>query len=169
MNTQTDLVVFNNGKQPKNPHWFAMVLNTEAGREWVKKFKKKNPQYKVKCRYRHSDRRLAYQLAGKDYDRSYPEHVVPKEFAERMAVYIDKDPNKDINVPYNSVLGDRVFKGVLYQGIRSVERYSIPDKDTLKPKHFLKCTAWSLFEDDYVFVTLTWSENKKKWEITDTY
>jgi len=163
MKKQTDLVVFNNGKQPRHPHWFAMVLNTEAGQEWVKKFKKKNPQYKVRCRYRHSNRRLAYQLAGRDYDRSYREHVIPKQFAERMAIYVNNDPNKDINVPNNSLLGDRMFKGVLYQELISIERY------TKHTGYFLKCTAWSSFEDDYTFVILTWSENKKKWEIIDTY
>ncbi len=83
--TQKDLVVFNNGTHGR---WFASVLNTENGRNWTDRFKKKNPKYSVTKRYRHSDRRLAYELAGKDYDRAYAEHVVPAATAERFVLYL---------------------------------------------------------------------------------
>ena len=83
---QEELVVFNDGSY--GAYWFASVLNTENGRSWTDRFKEKNPRFKVKKRFRHSNRRLAYNLAGKDYNRAYAEHVVPAATAERFVLYL---------------------------------------------------------------------------------
>ena len=38
---QIETVIINDGKQPLDPHWFAMVKNTAEGRAWLKEFRKK--------------------------------------------------------------------------------------------------------------------------------
>jgi len=100
---QTELVMFNNGQVKfggYKSHWFALVLNTENGRRWVENFRKKNRHLKVKIYNRHSDRRKAFRLMGRDYDHSYAAHNIPRAFAERMAVYIEKNnlKNKKVKV-----------------------------------------------------------------------
>lgn len=90
---QTEMIKFNNGTYGAN--WFALVLNTPEGLKWIENFKKLNPHLSVNLRGRHHDRRLAYQLAGKDYDRAYAEHVVPKTTAERFAVYTSQKESYD--------------------------------------------------------------------------
>jgi len=92
-NTQIELVRFNNGKE--RGRWFAIILNNENGRKWIKNFKKKNPQCKIKLRYRYSDRRLAYQLAGKNYDTAYEAHDVPAKFVHSLEMYVSKNPLSD--------------------------------------------------------------------------
>ena len=96
---QKSIVLFNDGKQRAS--WFALILNTPEGLQWIKNFKKKNPKCKIKLRTRHSNRRLAYKLAGKDYDHSYPEHVVPKSVAERFAMYIEDNKLRNENIKEN--------------------------------------------------------------------
>jgi hypothetical protein len=88
---QTELVMFNNGQVKfggQKSNWFAMVLNNENGRKWISNFRKKNRHLSVKVYNRHSDRRLAYKLMGKNYDTSYEAHNVTKNAAEKFAVYI---------------------------------------------------------------------------------
>jgi len=87
---QTELVVFNNGTLPHNPHWFAMVLNTENGRKWLENFRKKNRHLSVKVYHRHSNRRLAFEQMGRDYDHSYAAHNITRKFAEKLALYLYK-------------------------------------------------------------------------------
>jgi len=100
---QTELVMFNNGVESgpykkQKSHWFAMVLNNENGRQWVKNFRNKNRHLKVTVYCRHSDRRKAFELMGRDYDHSYEAHNIPQKFAERFAVYVDKNPRRNKNV-----------------------------------------------------------------------
>lgn len=90
---QTEMVKFNNGTYGAS--WFALVLNSSEGLKWIENFRKNNPHLAVKLRGRHSDRRLAYNLAGKDYYGTYREHTVPKATAERFAVYTSQKESYD--------------------------------------------------------------------------
>jgi hypothetical protein len=90
---QTELVMFNDGTfrfGREKSHWFAMVLNNENGRKWIKNFRQKNRHLKVSIYNRHSDRRKAFELMGRDYDNSYAAHNIPQKFAERFALYIEE-------------------------------------------------------------------------------
>ena len=104
---QTELVMFNNGQVQfggHKSHWFALVLNTENGRKWLENFRKKNRHLKVTVFNRHSDRRKAFKLMGRDYDRSYAAHNIPRKFAERMAVYIERKSQYDKKLKVNERL-----------------------------------------------------------------
>lgn len=95
---QTELVMFNNGQVKfggHKSHWFALVLNNENGQKWLDNFRKKNRHLTVKVYNRHSDRRKAFNEMGRDYDNSYAAHNIPRKFAERMAVYIERNNKRN--------------------------------------------------------------------------
>lgn len=98
---QTELVMFNNGQVKfggQKSHWFALVLNNENGQKWLENFRKKNRHLIVKVYNRHSNRRKAFELMGRNYDRSYAAHNIPRKFAERMALYIEKTNKNDRDI-----------------------------------------------------------------------
>ena len=92
---QIETVIINDGKQPLDPHWFAMVKNTPEGRLWLKEFRQKNRHLKVTRYCRHSDRKFVYnELMGLNYDYEYAAHNITQQYAERLAVYIERKDNK---------------------------------------------------------------------------
>ena len=82
-------VFINDGKQGAS--WYAMIENTAEGREWLKKFRKDNPDLYIKARGRHSDRKFVYtELMGRKYYSCSFQHDIPQMYAQRLAIYTEK-------------------------------------------------------------------------------
>ena len=112
-------VTINNGKQPRNPSWFAMVMNTKDGRNWEKEFKQKNPHLKVTLRGRHHDRKFVCELRGTKYNYYVgAQNDVPLALAERLAVYTEVNPRKNPNLKEGDYLRTYKAKGIEFFNLR---------------------------------------------------
>jgi len=91
MKKQETLIEFNNSKRGT---WFVSVLNTENGREWIKRFHKLNPNLKITSYPRHSNWHKMYNEIRKNNDRraeyTYTLGRVPAKYCERRVLYIER-------------------------------------------------------------------------------
>ena len=107
--TQEDLVVFNNGTFGAS--WFASVLNNENGRNWIKRFREKNPQCLVRTRARSANRIQAFLKAGRtitDYIRSSQKDC-PRKSADRFVLYLNPNNWKNKNIMVGKYLDGDVW------------------------------------------------------------
>jgi len=145
-----NVVLFNDGNQPRNPHWHAMVKNTARGRKWITEFKEKNPQLRVKLRGRHHDRKFVYELAGKRYWHG-TQNDIPLMYAERIAVYTESNPHRNYNIKpgqYLPMKGEPRYLKV----VRCNSDY---------------CTTENKFAK--ISVIFKWSHEKQMWKIYQVF
>ncbi len=84
LSPQTELVVFNTGKV--SGKWFARIKNTINGRQWIKRFRERNREFKVTSYGRSPNRRSRCVDANRYY---YPNYHSPT-IADTIVVYIER-------------------------------------------------------------------------------
>lgn len=90
MNTlspQKELVIFNPGTPEFTGKWFARIKNTENGRQWIKRFREKNREFKVTSYGRSPNRRSRCVDTKSRYYPNYHKPVI----ADTIVIYLDKN------------------------------------------------------------------------------
>lgn len=124
---QTELVMFNDGKIKtggRKPNWFAVVKNTENGREWIKNFREKNRHLKVTL-YGRDTNRLE---KCRKFNVHYRQNGIRPYISDRIAVYVEKNPRRNSNVK----VGERILFGDFLCTVRKVwsdsgDKYLVAD------------------------------------------
>ena len=164
---QVKTVIINDGKQPLNPHWYAMVKNTQQGRSWVKEFKEKNPHLKVTLRGRHHDRKFVSELADKRY-RSGTQNDVPLMYAERLAVYTNPNTRKNYNIKAGDCFDTFKSKGFEFYGLKVTSCNG--DYCTADSRNVFDAKLKSFYESiGRTSVILKWSDTKQIWKVYNIF